>query len=425
MAADGLGEDFVAFEPLARPEEPAPGGEAPGKRKTAVPRSVLRMGAPWLRPGEFSSLPSHPTEMLGAEVAAFARYVSPTPEERAARSGAVDRLAAVLRGLLGEVRVVFPSQDARRVVSYASHVPTVAELYVFGSFDSDLFLPGSDIDAVIVLPGAGPTDRPGPRTLHALADALVAAGVSLLEDVQVIAGARIPIVKYRDAATAFEVDVGFNARTGADAARFIRSAMCCEPALRPLVLVLKCFLRMRALNTVYTGGLGSFALLCMVAAFLRSHPALQAGLLNGEDNLGVLLLEFFELFGRAFNYDRVGISLPLARLPAPGDAAFGVRLFCREAHGWPPGPRGLSLSIEDPLDPTNDIAKGTFAMGAVRRAFQHAHAILLAAMREYERAARSGSRAGGGAWPPSILASIVSLDDEMLLHRFYIQARTP
>ena len=65
---------------------------------------------------------------------------------------------------------------------------------------------------------------------------------------------------------------------------------------------------------MYTGGLGSYALLVMVAAFLQSHPSQRplsarsrmAGALEGS--LGVLLLDFFRLYGRALHAEHVGVS---------------------------------------------------------------------------------------------------------------------
>jgi non-canonical poly(A) RNA polymerase PAPD5/7 len=41
------------------------------------------------------------------------------------------------------------------------------------------------------------------------------------------------------------------------------------PALRPLVLVLKSFLKQRKLNSAATSGLSSYAVTCMVISFLQ------------------------------------------------------------------------------------------------------------------------------------------------------------
>ena len=61
---------------------------------------------------------------------------------------------------------------------------------------------------------------------------------------------------------------------------------------------------------VYQGGIGSYALLVMVAAFLLLHPsrACPAGDLDLEMNLGVLLMDFLRLYGRSLNSLDVGIS---------------------------------------------------------------------------------------------------------------------
>ena len=65
-------------------------------------------------------------------------------------------------------------------------------------------------------------------------------------------------------------------------------------------------------DQVYSGGIGSYALLVMVAAFLMLHPSRQEGG-QGESSTGVLLLDFFRLFGRVLNMNAVGISCRWSR----------------------------------------------------------------------------------------------------------------
>ncbi len=65
---------------------------------------------------------------------------------------------------------------------------------------------------------------------------------------------------------------------------------------------------------VYTGGIGSYALLVMVAAFLQTHPSRAPASAHSrssaplEASLGVLLLDFFRLYGRSLHVEHVGIS---------------------------------------------------------------------------------------------------------------------
>jgi non-canonical poly(A) RNA polymerase PAPD5/7 len=59
---------------------------------------------------------------------------------------------------------------------------------------------------------------------------------------------------------------------------------------------------------VYTGGLSSYALILMVVSFLQLHPRGEEAV-SEKANLGVLLIEFFELYGRHFNYSNTAIII--------------------------------------------------------------------------------------------------------------------
>ncbi|KAA1078338.1 hypothetical protein PGT21_033770 [Puccinia graminis f. sp. tritici] len=64
-----------------------------------------------------------------------------------------------------------------------------------------------------------------------------------------------------------------------------------------LILVIKSVLKQCGMNEVYTGGLGSYSIICLVVSFLQLHPKIQRGDIDPNKNLGVLLLESFELYG--------------------------------------------------------------------------------------------------------------------------------
>jgi non-canonical poly(A) RNA polymerase PAPD5/7 len=65
---------------------------------------------------------------------------------------------------------------------------------------------------------------------------------------------------------------------------------------------------MRGLNEVYSGGLGSYGLTLFITSFLQMHPRVQSGAIREEENLGVLLIQLLELYGKRFSYETVGIS---------------------------------------------------------------------------------------------------------------------
>lgn len=357
------------------------------RRPAETTASVLRFDVPWMV-REASAYSACPTERLHQELVDFAQYVSPTEEERFARTEAIRRLTSTVEGLWPD-----------------------ASVQIFGSVDSGLYLPHSDLDAVVVCASL-PTDALSKPPLAKLAKALLRAKIPLPESVRVIARARVPIIKYIDAQTDYEVDVSFNVTSGLDAAKFMRHEMRSQPAVRPLTLVLKHFLQMRSLNEVFSGGLGSYSIMCLVISFLQMHPLVQSGLIRAHENLGVLLMEFFELYGRNHSSELVGIEV-----------SAGGRYYDKSDYGWRQESKPHLLSIRDPQDDANDISKGSFAYGAVRQAFEHAFNVLKCAMaelEEYQRAVGDGRRSPSRHLP-SLLGSIVTLEPKLLRHRYYIQ----
>ena len=110
---------------------------------------------------------------------------------------------------------------------------------------------------------------------------------------------------------------------------------------------------------MYTGGVGSYALLVMIIAHLRTHPAC-----GEEPNLGVLLLDFFELYGRHLRAEVVGI---------------GAEAYLNKAdRGWIDERRPDLFAVEDPREADNDLGRNSFNARAIRTAFDHAHRLLSA-----------------------------------------------
>jgi non-canonical poly(A) RNA polymerase PAPD5/7 len=90
-------------------------------------------------------------------------------------------------------------------------------------------------------------------------------------------------------------------------------------------------------------------------------------------------MEFFELYGKHFNYDEVGISI------RRGGFYYGKR-----SRGWYRGGQSYLLSVEDPQDPgklsvlkmevkliiDNDISGGSFGIRQVKLTLSGAFSIL-------------------------------------------------
>ncbi len=119
---------------------------------------------------------------------------------------------------------------------------------------------------------------------------------------------QVPIIKVWDKESQIRVDISFNMNCAVNVANLIKNFKARFSILPHLVLVLKQFLLQRDLNEVYTGGISSYSLILMTVNFLQLHPNLDA-VRRDPAHLGILLLEFFELYGYKFNYLKTGIRV--------------------------------------------------------------------------------------------------------------------
>ena len=199
-----------------------------------------------------------------------------------------------------------------------------------------------DIDLVIISDSMAWSDKVA--VLHSLANTLKRGGVT--SRVSIIAKAKVPIVKFVTTHGRFNVDISVNQSNGLLAGKIINGFLSnLHPgrsnsvALRSIIMITKAFLAQRSMNEVYTGGLGSYSIVCLAVSFLQMHPKIRSGEIDPEENLGVLVMEFFELYGCYFNYDEVGISL-----------RDGGTYFSKRQRGWYDYSKRSLLSIEDPAD---------------------------------------------------------------------------
>lgn len=301
---------------------------------------------------------------LTKEIEDFIAYISPSEAEIRKRNEVVRRVADTIRELWPE-----------------------AQVRLFGSFASGIYLPNADLD-LVVLSKLGYQYNHEYR-IRELASVLQQKNIT--KQMKVIANTRVPIIKFEDRETGLPVDISFEKPSGVKAVKRIRD-WCAEfPQLRPLVLVVKQFLVHRNSDEVYKGGLGSFSVVCMAVSFLNARrrrrrkqaAAQQAPREDSEsetavpvpvpepepepESLGKLVLAFFELYGVRFNYARHALRMT-------GDMAYLElarhghlqRASCLQ-YGWMFG-----LAIEDPEDPANNIAAGSFRFHVVKDQFQAA-----------------------------------------------------
>ncbi|XP_070187139.1 terminal nucleotidyltransferase 4B-like isoform X2 [Littorina saxatilis] len=331
---------------------------------------------PWV-----GKIPYEPSIVgLHQEIREFYDYMSPRPEEARMRDEVVSRIENVIQELWPEARVK-----------------------IFGSFKTGLYLPTSDIDLVVF----GQWKNLPLRTLH---NALVEKKIVELDQIKVLDKASVPIVKLTDAETEVKVDISFsmdhNKSNGVESAELIQKFLDEYPTLKYLVLVLKQFLLQRDMNEVFTGGISSYSLTLLAISFLQLHPRKDA--LEPTSNMGVLLVEFFELYGRTFNYMRTGIRIKNGGGYIPKDD------IVKEMDN---GHRPALMCIEDPLNAGNDIGRSSYGAIYVKQAFEYAYLVL-----------------GQGVLPQnshllkthsSILGRVVRVTEEVVAYRKWVRERFP
>uniref|UniRef100_A0A8C8IZ09 Terminal nucleotidyltransferase 4A n=1 Tax=Oncorhynchus tshawytscha TaxID=74940 RepID=A0A8C8IZ09_ONCTS len=275
---------------------------------------------------------------LHEEIQDFYAYMSPRPEEEKMRREVVERIERVIKDL-------WPTADVQ----------------VFGSFSTGLYLPTSDIDLVVFVKFREGDTLP----LWRLEEALRKHKVVEENSVKVLDKATVPIIKLTDSLTEVKVDISFNMKNAVKAAALIKDYKKKYPVLPYLVLVLKQFLLQRDMNEVFTGGISSYCLFLVAVSFLQLHSRENACSPNA--NTGVLLIEFFELYGRHFNYLKTGIRIKDG----------GCYLSKDEVQkGMLDGYRPSLLYIEDPVQPGNDVGRSSYGAMQVKQVFEYAFMVL-------------------------------------------------
>ncbi|KAH0535528.1 terminal nucleotidyltransferase 4B-like [Cotesia glomerata] len=328
-------------------------------------------GCPWRIPSK-----QYSPGIIGLheEIIDFYNYMCPTIEEHNLRIRVVKRIESIIYEQWPESKVE-----------------------VFGSFRTGLYLPTSDIDLVVI-------GRWANLPLFTLENKFLEYDIAEPSSIKVLDKASVPIIKLTDKETDIKVDISFNMNNGVKSAELIKNYKRRFPVLDKLVLVLKQFLLQRDLNEVFTGGISSYSLILMTISFLQLHPRQNV---HENSNLGVLLIEFLELYGRKFNYVKTGIRVK------DGGTYISKEEVQRDMID---GHRPSLLCIEDPLTPGNDIGRSSYGALYVKDAFDYAYHNLAQAVNPTNFIDSSKH---------SILGRIIRVTDEVIEYRKWIKDSFP
>ncbi|KAG1703890.1 hypothetical protein DVH05_006897 [Phytophthora capsici] len=371
----------------AAAERDALARETEAARVAAISRSRLRRLPPWL-----PTLPS-----ANPQDVAVLRDLNDVSRPVAIRVGdEMIRYCAYTQRVVDAARQHIDAAIAH-IAEGVHKIWPHASIKCFGSYSTGLWLPSSDVDVVVMgLSNSEDRDVPtrfvpdGVKELEQLARQL-RPQKSWVQRVDVVRGAKVPVakvilrrgsVKDGDNSTLLRVDISIeNIQTshGMEASKLVRQYVSDLPRLKPLLMVIRQFLREKALNSAFTGGLSSYAV-TLLAVFMMEMQRHQEEEEEQEGDevdetseeketrkLGQLLLDFLEYYGTSFDYYTTGLSLKPEAF-----GAYPLAPHLSIANGLPLMPQ---LVIDDPVDKNgqHNAAAGAFALARVVAALENGY----------------------------------------------------
>ena len=257
---------------------------------------------------------------LHYEILAFYDFIKPTEKENRLRKD-------TLREVRTAIHSVYPTWIVKS----------------FGSFTTNLHLPDSDIDILVL--------QNSKNTGHLKDHQMLQKIKEILDSNQLVTyseliNSSVPIIKAIMKSTNIKVDISVNRKNGYQAQKDIKLILENSPCLRPLIYTLKYYLRQRNSNEAYNGGISSFLLFNLVYAYV-SYFLKTTNLETKYITLSHLLTGFFNFYGFDFDYKELGISI-----------RNGGYFFLKSAgHLFN---KNDQLCVENYQDPNHDIGKSCY-----------------------------------------------------------------
>ena len=232
---------------------------------------------------------------------------------------------------------------------------------LYGSYKTDLSLPDSDIDILILLKEGKEEELSKTKITEETSKKIndLFLSTNAFSYVEIIK-AKVPIIKCTYKETNINVDISFFRKNGFSAVKTIEKVIDTFPEIKPLMLVIKYTLRQRQLNEIYKGGVSSFIIFSLIYYYIADYRKkviddIKKGKKEPELTLGHFLVGFFDFYGFQFNYEKLGISI-----------RNGGFLYQRTDEG-----KNL-LSIENFQDINQDMGKSCFKFRKVVETFKFA-----------------------------------------------------
>jgi len=243
------------------------------------------------------------------------------------------------------------------------------ELKIFGSHATNLCLPWSDLDLVLI-----------PKNSYSMATRsniqyLQTLYYNLLEKdwektIKFIDTAVIPIIKLTtiDELNSIQIDLSIqdSKHFGIKCVDLVKLFLNDYIVLEPLVFALKNILKNANLNDPYTGGLSSYGLILMIISFLQRE--MEKGSSINLSDVGSLLVKFLFYYGCEFepSSDIIYAYIHFEQGPVEREA---LTTFFNETQS------NHDLIIVDPLNKANNVGKSSYQFSKIKMAFMIAYIV--------------------------------------------------
>jgi DNA polymerase sigma len=286
---------------------------------------------PWItKPLAFINLSSSKS-YFEEELSQLIEFLKPTEKELIARAWVIEQVSTILEKMYDNSKCL-----------------------PFGSFTTQLLLPGSDVDLVLLADSL--KDKKALKSaLYKMKDVIKRNG--LLSKCEVVPGARIPLIKFTEPLTRVKVDICLNTITGLDSSKFTLQYSEEYPQLKWLTVVIKLLLDRLNLNDPAIGGMGGYAIFLLGLSLIQVHDLKHL-------NLCDLLIRFLEYYGMIFDHKTYGIDFKV-----PGHyfskRTSHLRLSFKDSVHY-----NRQLIIVDPNQENNIVSKATSKFDKIQSYFK-------------------------------------------------------
>ena len=233
------------------------------------------------------------------------------------------------------------------------------EVHLYGSHATNLCLPWSDLDLVLI---SKKNNQISLDEKHLLLSKLneYLKHQSWVKDINYISSASIPIVKlfsiekYNN--MPIDISIQDEKHFGLRCVDLVKQFLNKYESLKPLVLALKNILKRGNLNDPYKGGISSYGLILMIVYFLQQQSYAGIDINLNENNLGKLFFDFLQFYAIEFDFNKSVIYLK-NNINDLDDLKYQ-----NIAHT-------SGFIIIDPLNSGNNVAKSCFQYIKIRMAF--------------------------------------------------------